>query len=419
MNEQAQFEKQAHDALVHLYDLPYLQDHPIARSLVGLGGSESPGRVLRRILLESIQDLKPPPELPSGSGAAERYQFLYLRYVKGHSVEQIARELALSERQLYRKQREGLEAVASTLAERIERLRAAAVPAGPTASAGNDVGADTVESEADRLGAARAAAPTDLAQVLRSALATIGNLTRAESRRINLDIPHGLPPVAADRVSLRQAILGLLLYAGESSEGRPMEVALRASDGRVLLRIRIPNVTLPTGGDGAGEQLDEDSNLEVGRRLIRLQRGDVTVENSRERTTANGGRTAVIVVSLPIARPRTILIVDDNTDTLQLFTRYLEAQAHRVLTATSGEMALRISAEQRPDAVVLDVMLPSADGYEVLQALRGNPETASMPVIVCTVLKQRELALSVGATGFLAKPATQGALLDALENCWR
>lgn len=74
--------------------------------------------------------------------------------------------------------------------------------------------------------------------------------------------------------------------------------------------------------------------------------------------------------------------------------------------------------EEKPDAIILDVMLPSADGYEALQTLRSDPITASIPVVVCTVLKQRDLALALGATDFLAKPATQGALLAALARCW-
>jgi len=63
-------------------------------------------------------------------------------------------------------------------------------------------------------------------------------------------------------------------------------------------------------------------------------------------------------------------------------------------------------------------MLPSVDGYEALQSLRSDPVTANVPVIVCTVLQQRDLALSLGATEFLAKPVTQGDLLAALDRCW-
>jgi CheY-like chemotaxis protein len=409
VSEQVAFEKHTHDALAHLYDLPYLQDHPIARGLTG--GAESPGRVLRRLILEAIQDLKPLPDSPNDSWAAGRYQFLYLRYIKGHSIEQIARELCLSERQLYRRQREALEAVASTLREKIARL-AVASPAAQSievtaATGGSDASRQEVRTEIDRLGTGRAAMPTDLSQVIRSSLATLGNLTRTESRSIVLDVESKLPPVAADRVALRQAVLGLLLFAHESAAGAEIRASLRAVGARVNLTIRLRNAT----SAGPSPEASESSNLEVGRRLVELQRGTLTWQQI-------GDATIEIVASFPIARPRTVLIVDDNTDTIQLFARYLEAQAHRVLTASTGEDALRIIGQERPDAVVLDVMLPSTDGYEVLQTVRGNPETASIPVIVCTVLKQRDLALAVGATGFLAKPATQGALLAALEHCW-
>ncbi|MGH2458984.1 MAG: response regulator, partial [Chloroflexota bacterium] len=114
---------------------------------------------------------------------------------------------------------------------------------------------------------------------------------------------------------------------------------------------------------------------------------------------------------------RSVLVVDDNADSQHLFTRYLEARGYHVLTAGNGEEALRITLHEHPDAILLDVMLPSSDGYEVLQALASEPSIGRVPIVVCTVLKQRDLALALGATEFLAKPVTQGELLGTLDRC--
>lgn len=412
MIDRDQLEKHAHDALAHLYDVPYLQKHPLAKWLAPPGGSESPGRVLRRLLLEAIQGLKPPPDTPPDSQAASRYQFLYLRYVRGESIHQIAAALSLGERQIYRRQRDALEAIAAVLSQM--RQSAASSAATGQAPAASRQGAATspdfaanrdVQVEVDRIGSAHPQAGTDLAQVLRSTLTTVGNLSRTDGQPFSTAVQPDLPPAAVDRVAIRQAILGLLVFAISSGSAEIRVSASRAAS-EIQLRVQVRREVNP----GAPWGLEEDSNLSVSRRLVELQGGTFTWQAD--------GQSLEIVVGLPVASPRTVLIVDDNQDTLRLFTRYLEERTHRVLTASTGEEALRAIAESPPDAVILDVMLPSADGWEVLQSVRSHPDTGHIPVIVCTVLKQRELALSLGAADFVPKPATQGALLAALDRCW-
>src|SRR5579885_1024719 len=119
MADQTQLIKDLHDALIHLYDLPYLLNNPLARASVDSGHAESSGRILRRLLLDAIQELKPPAQSPHESVAASRYEFLHLRYVQGQSIEEMARRFNLSERQLYRRQHEALEAVATILARHL------------------------------------------------------------------------------------------------------------------------------------------------------------------------------------------------------------------------------------------------------------------------------------------------------------
>lgn len=408
MSDQSQFEKDTHDALAHLYDLPYLYKHTLTRWLTPIGSSGPPGRVLRRIILDAIQDLKPPPDSPHDTAAAARYQFLYLRYVKGQSIDEIARTLSLGERQLYRRQRDALDVVTATLARKL-RVPLAGESAAAEASTTPEFAPDddrTIQSEVDRIGATRASTPTDLAQVVQGVVTTVAPLARAAGRAMSVRLEPRLRPVAADRVALRQAILGLLMFAIESAGDGAIEATADQTTTDVALLMKLQ----PKPGLDVDALTNGGSNLAVCQRLVELQGGTV-----RWRTD---GQELWIVVSLPVACSRTVLIVDDNADTLRLFSRYLESQAHRVLTASTGEEALQVAVEERLDAVILDVMLPSADGYETLQSLRSDPETADVPVVVCTVLKQRELALSLGATDFLPKPATQGDLLTALERCW-
>ncbi len=120
-------------------------------------------------------------------------------------------------------------------------------------------------------------------------------------------------------------------------------------------------------------------------------------------------------VQLPAGPERTVLVVDDNEDVLELFRRYLSPHHYHVVTAQTAEDALALARRLQPYAITLDLMLPDQDGWDMLQVLLNQPDTGHIPIIVCTVLKQKELALSLGATAFLEKPVSESALLSALE----
>jgi CheY-like chemotaxis protein len=114
-------------------------------------------------------------------------------------------------------------------------------------------------------------------------------------------------------------------------------------------------------------------------------------------------------------QPQPLLIVDDHAETTDLLARYVEGTPYRVVACHDPRRALEVALAQRPLLVLLDVMMPEVDGWEVLMRLKQHEATAGLPVYVCTVLDQSELALSLGADGFLRKPITRQALLGVLE----
>jgi len=109
----------------------------------------------------------------------------------------------------------------------------------------------------------------------------------------------------------------------------------------------------------------------------------------------------------------TLLVVDDSVESLAILNDLLRAQ-HRVLAATSGEAGLRIARGQpRPDLILLDVMMPGMDGYEVLAQLRQHPDTAGIPVVFLTALGSAEdegRGLEMGAADYIAKPISPAVL---------
>jgi CheY-like chemotaxis protein len=127
------------------------------------------------------------------------------------------------------------------------------------------------------------------------------------------------------------------------------------------------------------------------------------------------GGTRAIVVLITDHCP-TVLVIDDNEGLVELLEDYLAGHACRVRAATSGPEGLRLAHETVPDAVVLDVMMPEMDGWELLQRLRNHPQTASIPVIICSVINNPDLAYSLGASLFLPKPVSRDDVLNALRQ---
>jgi two-component system, OmpR family, alkaline phosphatase synthesis response regulator PhoP len=119
---------------------------------------------------------------------------------------------------------------------------------------------------------------------------------------------------------------------------------------------------------------------------------------------------------------KTILIVDDEQDIVQLLAYNLKKEGYRTLEAFDGLQALAMAARHRPDLVLLDVMLPGRDGWDVLRTLRGEPETAGIPVIFLTA-KDSEIdqvvGLELGAHDYIVKPVSMRILLARVKTILR
>jgi two-component system alkaline phosphatase synthesis response regulator PhoP len=106
-------------------------------------------------------------------------------------------------------------------------------------------------------------------------------------------------------------------------------------------------------------------------------------------------------------RSRTILVVDDEPALLRLMAFLLQRKGYGMLTATNGEEALHVIREQRPDLVLLDIMMPRLDGYEVAEAIRADPATAEIPIVMLSAKAQDEdieRGLAAGVDSYITKP---------------
>lgn len=120
-----------------------------------------------------------------------------------------------------------------------------------------------------------------------------------------------------------------------------------------------------------------------------------------------------------MADNRKILVVDDDEHILRSLAQYLELEDFDVTTASGGAEALERFAESRPDLMVLDVMMPGMDGFEVLQKIRQDTETSALPVLMLTARDQHADIMKgyqMGATSYLVKPFNLDELVEAINE---
>jgi CheY-like chemotaxis protein len=147
--------------------------------------------------------------------------------------------------------------------------------------------------------------------------------------------------------------------------------------------------------------------------------GDITAESEFGKGSVFTLRIPAVVQTLetiepptriPAAPAGTVLVIDDDEDVHELLRRTLARHGFAVESAANGEDGLRLARKLRPQAIVLDVMMPGTDGWTVLSRLKSDPETADLPVIMLTIVENRNLGFALGAAEYLTKPIDRDRL---------
>ena len=392
------------DAYEHLYDLVYLRSHPLVDMLV-----PSPSLPVKRrarwmhsILLDVIEELDPGPQAPAFSHEWRRHRLMVLRYAKGLNPQAIADQLIIGLRHYYRVHKAAIEDVADILWNRYVVRRSVSEEMDQVA----DDRVSLSRLELLRLEAARMAQSdryTRIGDVVPGVLSLLQEMLNQSRLGIHLALSETLPGISIDRSMLRQMLLGILGYLIVSADQATIRLVAQVEGSTVSLSFRIepPTAVRPMMPTESQERLAAFEEM-------------ATLSDTHILPVHAGQSIVGFEVQLPIAQ-RTVLVVDDNEDVLELFQRYLSPHRYRVATAQTAEDALVLARQLQPHVITLDLMMPDQDGWDVLQVLLNQPDTRHIPVIVCSVLRQKELALSLGATTFLEKPVSEQALLAALE----
>jgi len=176
------------------------------------------------------------------------------------------------------------------------------------------------------------------------------------------------------------------------------------------------------GGTGLG--------LAITKKFCQMMGGDITVESEVGRGSTFTIRLPA-EVSAPKAQPApaaeskskplpermsTVLVIDDDPTVCDLLQRFLSKEGFRVARASGGEEGLRLAKELHPNAITLDVLMPGMDGWAVLTALKADPDLADIPVIMLTIVDDKNLGYALGASDYLTKPIDRDRLVAILQK---
>jgi CheY-like chemotaxis protein/anti-sigma regulatory factor (Ser/Thr protein kinase) len=273
-------------------------------------------------------------------------------------------------------------------------------------------------------------------------VATIQPLVQQKGNRLLLEEEAGLGAMHADVTKVRQALFNLLSNASKFTEqgAITLAVAREVVDGVSWITFRVTDTGIGMTAEQlanlfqAFTQADASTTREYGgtglglvitRRFCQMMGGDVTVESAVGEGTTFTIRLPATVGGPPApeappaeapagrgetAPESTVLVVDDDAASRELLENFFRKEGFAVVSAGSGPEGIRLARELRPAVITLDVMMPGMDGWAVLTQLKADPALADTPVIMVTIVDDRNLGYALGATDYLTKPVDRERL---------
>jgi len=390
-------EDSVRDCLAHLYDYPFLQEHPFVRLLVPHSQANANRvQIFQNVIFDAIDRLKPLDSANPYTKSSRLYNILHLRYQKQHQVQYVLKQLILGERQFYRDHTKAVQVLARVLDAHLKE-------GVPSATNGNAI---SIHSELERVQRQKPSVSTSVDDFLRKTLLPIGSLS--DRQQIELRVQHcdDLLPGSLDQTLLRQTIIWIVSQlVVQSPGGSCYTIIFEPRDSSAQFTFVWQSLTDPTSVALAGQHLFNDRQETLETLLSAL--GATVAER------VNDGQNTQVFLEIPLQQ-HSVLIIDDNPDVIGLFRQFLTGQRYQLFTAYEGTQAIELARETDPDFIILDVLLPNQDGWEILQQLKNHPATMDKPVLICSVLDVKDLAVLLGADGFLHKPPEENEFLEAL-----
>ncbi len=277
-------------------------------------------------------------------------------------------------------------------------------------------------------------------------LRTVEPMVKSEKLRLVKEVEADLPPLFTDEDRLHQILVNLLGNAVKFTEEGTIRVTARHRDGQVAIAVADTGIGIPQEAleriFEEFHQLDNSTTrqysgtglgLSISRHFARLLGGDITVQSAvragstftvtiplrYEETQPSTHAAAVTPRDDAVPVPRTgkvVLAIDDDSNMIDLLRQNLTEAGYHVIGAPSSEEGLQKARELRPLAITLDILMPQRDGWQMLHELKTNVATRDIPIIVLSVVDNKELAYRLGAFECLLKPVDRDVILATLAR---
>ena len=288
----------------------------------------------------------------------------------------------------------------------------------------------------------------EIVPLLEEVRAIIVPLAETKGNVLEFGPAENLGSIRTDRTKLKQSLLNILSNGSKFTEnGRLTLVAERFETDRPMVRFAISDTGIGMTEEQLGRlfqafsQADASTSkkyggtglgLAISQRFCQLLGGDISV-------TSQPGEGSTFTITLPdqtetpaqikpadaphisgdANSATTVLLVDDDPTARDLLTASLKGAGYRLVHATNGAEALNLARTIRPDAITLDVIMPTTDGWEVLSALKADADLCDIPVVMVTIVPDRGIGLSLGAVDVLTKPVDRARLTALMHRLLR
>ena len=294
----------------------------------------------------------------------------------------------------------------------------------------------------------------ELKQILDDVIKTSLPLAQKNENELIIDYKSEIDFVTADQTRVKQVVLNLISNACKFTEKGKITVGVNKilRDGGDLISIDVSDTgigmseeqmsrlfnsfvqadsstTRKYGGTGLG--------LTISKQLAILMGGDVVVNSELGKGTTftatfladfigasesvknlqqNTGSLIENVITLENNTGKTILIIDDDPTVSELMKRQLLKEGYKVVIAPNGKEGISLARDLKPDVITLDILMPEMDGWSVLRTLKADPQVSYIPVIMASILDEKNKGFSLGAADFLSKPIQKEYLMKSIRN---
>ena len=288
----------------------------------------------------------------------------------------------------------------------------------------------------------------NLAEVIADVASTVQTLVTKKNNRLEVSCLPDVGVMRGDLTKVRQSLFNLLSNAAKFTENGVVSLRVRREDKFYVFDVQDTGIGMTAeqiaGLFEAFSQADASTTRKYGgtglglaitRRFCRMMGGDATVQSVPDTGSTFTMRLPVLVQPLredavgEETTPPTeahavrdghkgdiVLVIDDDPAARDLMRRFLSREGFRPETASNGEEGLRLARALKPVAITLDVMMPGIDGWTVLQRLKADPETQDIPVVMLTMVDDKNIGFALGAADYMTKPIDRARLSAILER---